>query len=438
MSRLAALFVCLLVMKTRTLLISGTWALSCGAAFLIGRTTDSSPEKISDEETALSANSSSRSSRSARGADGSARGTGSNRSRSSRAAVEVDLKEEVGRLRAIQDPIARAEGFLKLIDELSADEFLEVVAAYREGGVRDENFGEYRILLTAWAKADPYGALEYAQENTRTSLARQTILASWAQDDAASAISWARDNFESDDEGRRANPWLVGIIEGLASTDVEQATALLEELPYSRERGQALGAIFDQINLESAEAGKDWIANLTDPQLQAGAAARLADKLAEIDPAGAAEWAASLGEDAIKRSAGNIIENWAKSDLAAARSWVDSQTTEIAAAAGPSLVSELYQSGDIDGATAWLSGRAGDPAFDGSVRTMAMQSLRENPAASADWIMQLSNEQDQERALHRVVRNWQSQDAEGLAQYVETHEVPQSIRDRIARANGNQ
>lgn len=424
-------------MKTRILLISGTWALSCGAAFLIGRTIDSSSENISDGETELSASSSSRGSRAARNSDGSVRGASSNRSRSGRA-VEVDLKEEVGRLRALQDPIARAEGFLKLVNGLSADEFLEVVATYREGGVRDENFGEYRILLTAWAKADPYGALDYAQENTRTSLARQTILASWAQDDAASAIVWARDNFENDDEGKRANPWLVGVIEGLASTDVEQATALLQELPFSRERGEALGAIFAQINLESAEAGKDWIASLDDPQLQAGAAARLADKLAETDPAGAAEWAASLGEDAMKRSAGNIIENWAKSDPSAARDWVESQTTEIAAAAGPSLVSELYQAGDIDGATAWLTDRAGDPAFDSSVRTMAMQSLGENPTAAADWIMQLSNEQDQERTLHRVVGNWQRQDAEGLAQYVETHEVPQSIRDRVTRASGNQ
>jgi hypothetical protein len=80
----------------------------------------------------------------------------------------------------------------------------------------------------------------YAKEKTGTNFARQTILSAWAKNDTEGAVAWARDNFDSDAKGADANPWIVGVIEGISSIDLGRATELLEELPFSRGRGQAL------------------------------------------------------------------------------------------------------------------------------------------------------------------------------------------------------
>lgn len=420
-------------MNKRSAIIAGTWALTCGIAFVAGRTSMGS---------AASSDSSNNADRplSSRNLSGQLEGSlqtnsqsapGSRfRNASNPGGEEAQLKEAVLELTRMTDPIARAEGFLQLVKDLSPDQFLTVVETYRSEGVNEEDFGEYRILLTAWAKVAPIEALTYAKENTGTSFARQTILATWAQSDSSSAIAWARENYDSEGRDDRANPWLVGVIEGIASTDLSQATTLLEELPFSRGRGQALSAIFEEITQMGPEAGKDWVANLNDPQLQAGAAARLAGLMAETDPKAAADWAASLGPEAMKRSAESIVDRWVDEDLGAAKTWVESQPEEIIAAAGPELIKGILDQENPETASAWLSNYEGSPAFDDTIRTLVWRTMNDTPELGADWIMRLSSEEDQTRTFHRVLRGWMSKDMNRAMEYIQNNPVPESILRR--------
>lgn len=418
----------------KTGLIIAAWAITCATAFLVGRTA-SSPSTDADQANAdaktptVSSRSASHSSASQAGNRRSGSRVGRN---SSEAQIEA-LQDKVRDLKNLNDPIARAEGFLQLIRDLGPDEFLAAVSAYREGGINNEQFGEYRLLLSAWANVAPLEALDYAQENTRTQFARSTILSSWAKNDPEGAVSWARENFDNNGNEDRANPWMASIISGIASTDVGRATQLLEELPFSRERGEALDTIFKEISANGSEEAKNWISQLTDPRLQQGAAARLAGQLAQEDPQSAAEWAATLGPEVMARSAGTIIDNWAETDLQAARAWVEGQSTEIIAASGPNLVKELIQQGDTNTASEWLSNYEGNPAFDDSVRSLVRHSLTDEPVAAADWIMKLTSERDQERTFHRVLGNWIQSDREGALDYINNNPVPESIRTRASR-----
>ncbi|MGC6566448.1 MAG: hypothetical protein ACON38_12685 [Akkermansiaceae bacterium] len=420
-------------MNKRSAIFAGAWALTCGVAFFAGRTSVESPASTNN----AGSNQESLSQRSAAsgGASSSPGDTNSlsgNRFRNSGSpsGEEAQLKEAVLELTRMTDPIARAEGFLQLVKDLSPDQFLTVVDTYRSEGVNEEDFGEYRILLTAWAKAAPLEALAYAKDNTGTPLARQTILATWAQSDPASAIAWARENFDPESRDDRANPWLVGVIEGIASTDLSQATALLEELPYSRGRGEALSAIFEEITQLGTDAGKNWVNDLKDPQLQAGAAARLAGLMAETDPKAAADWASSLSPDAMKRSAEAIVDRWVEEDLEAAKSWVESQPEEVIAAAGPELIKGILDQQDPAAASEWLSSYDGNPAFDDTIRTLVWSTMNETPELGADWIMRLSSENDQTRTFHRVLRGWMGKDSSGAMDYIQNNPVPESILRR--------
>lgn len=330
----------------------------------------------------------------------------------------------------MSDPIARAEGFLQLVRNLRPDEFQDAVAAFRDGGVNEEQFGEYRLLLTAWAQVNPLEALDYAKENTGTSYARQTILAAWAKNDTEGAVSWARDNFDNEGDEKRSNPWMIGVIEGIASIDLARATQLMEELPFSRGRGEALDAVFAEVTNGGTESAKQWVAQLQDEQLKEGAASRLAGKIAEINPQEAAEWASSLGPDVMKRAAGTIVSRWADEDLPAARDWVENQPSEVAASAGPELVQKMIQKEDLTTAEAWLGNHEGDPAFDDSVRSLVWHSMGEEPTTAANWIMKLTSERDQERTFHRVLGGWMQKDKAAAMEYVSNNPVPDSIKRR--------
>ncbi len=420
-------------MNKKSALFSVAWVLTCGTAFLVGKTSSETKETASASQ-AASSTINSRST--ARGSSSERQERKQNRrggSRSTEKPSEAQLEEladQVRDLKNLSDPIARAEGFLALVRDLGPDEFQAAVAAYREGGINNEQFGEYSILLTAWAQVDPLNALDYASENTGTPYARKTILAAWAKTNTEAAVAWANENFDNRGDENRANPWIVGVIEGIATTDLGRATQLLEELPFSRDRGTALDAIFKAVSATGNEDTKLWISQLTDPQLKQGAASRLAGELAKEDPQSAAEWAATLGDEVLTRSAATIVNQWAETDLNAARDWVGAQSTEVIAASGPNLVQQMIQDEDIATASTWLGNFEGNPAFDSSIKSLVRYSLTDSPTVAADWIMKLTSEQDQERTFHRVLGNWMRQDREGAIDYINNNPTPESITRR--------
>ena len=244
-------------------------------------------------------------------------------------------------------------------------------------------------------------------------------------------MAWARENFDSEAKGADANPWIVGVIEGISSIDLGRATELLEELPFSRGRGQALDAVFAEVTSGGPENTKQWIASLGDEKLKSGAASRFAGQLAKSDPRAAAEWASSMGSEILKSSAGEIIQQWADNDLTAARNWVEGQPEEIVASAGPALVREMIESEDVVAASDWLASYEGNPAFDESVRSLVWHSMGEEPAFAADWIMKLSSEDDQRSTFHRMIGKWMSKDEAGVVDYVNNNPVPEGIKQRV-------
>lgn len=422
------------MMTTKTGLFAAAWAISCSAAFIVGRSSSDSSQVGTEagserDSRVASIRNLSQGSSGASGENKRSRRTTSGTQSSSPDDLET-VRAEIKALKNISDPIARAEGFLEFVKNLSPDQFLNAVDAYRDGGISEEQFGEYKMLLASWAQVAPLEALAYASEKTGTPFARQTILAAWAKNDTEGAVAWARDNFKNDGDDKRANPWMIGVIEGISSLDLGRATQLLEELPFSQGRGEALDAIFAEVTSGGNESAKRWIANLTDPKLQEGAAARLAGQLAAEDPQGAAEWAASMGPEIMKRSAGEIVNRWADENLPAAVDWVESQSEDVIASAAPSLLRQMISKEDVASASTWLSSYEGNPAFDDSVRSLVWHSMNEEPAMAADWIMKLTNERDQAGTFHRMLGSWMRKDRDGAMDYINNNPVPESIRNR--------
>lgn len=409
--------------------IAAAWIATFAAAYYLGsQTSDSATAEnltSNDRSTVIRTNERSRSGN----ASPSAARAMSDRQQDGSSSQTVG--DQIIELSKISDPIERTQALLALVDRLSPAEFQEVIASFRGIGNVRERMGEYAILLTAWAKTDPLGALEYSQENTGTPFARQTILETWAKTQPEAAIAWARENYDGEED--QANPWLIGVIKGIAESDVDRATVLLEELPFSRGRGDALYSVLAEMQGRGIETAQNWIQSLGDENLQSGAAARLAQEMGEDDPVGALAWAATVSDAALARSANEVVENWAENDPTSAQNWVDQQSDEVRASAAEGLI-DAIAGNDPQAASDWLTPYAGNPAYDDAVRELIYSTAEKDPAMSGSWIMNLTSERDQTRTFHRTLRGMMGSNANATMNFINSTEtLPEGIRERATR-----
>jgi hypothetical protein len=136
-----------------------------------------------------------------------------------------------------------------------------------------------------------------------------------------------------------------------------------------------------------------------------------------------------MGSEILKSSAGEIIQavGGRRSDRRPGPG-SRGQSEEIVASAGPALVREIVQSEDVVAASDWLADYEGNPAFDESVRSLVWNSMGEEPAFAADWIMRLSSEDDQRNTFHRMIGKWMSKDEAGVVDYVNNNPVPEGVQ----------
>ncbi|MGE9270840.1 MAG: hypothetical protein ACQKBU_08550 [Verrucomicrobiales bacterium] len=413
-------------MKQKALLVA-SFALAAGASFLAGRASSStspgdSSTSASIPPTRLSGDRTFRPSSLSK----EDRTKANSRELSNRTKSTDLLVQDMVEIMNSTNSLARTQAWLDFVRTLEPGRFQEVVDQFRTNGLTDGNMTEYGLLLTAWAKADPLSALDYAEENTGTRFARNTILTSWAGTDPYAAIQWAEDHHEGDD----ANPWMVGVIKGIAANDPALATQLLTEMPYSGERGDAMAAMIPQILAQGTDSARDWVTTIEDERLRNGAMSRLAESLARTDPEGTADWLASNSTDATRRSMDNVIRTWASQDLTAATNYFENLPAGDARTnALRGLASHL--AGEDPQQAAALIDQYPNDASDRVYQQFVWESARQDPALAADYISRISNENERESTYRRILDRWLRRDFEGATTWMASNELPQSVSNRL-------
>ncbi|MFK7909427.1 MAG: hypothetical protein AB8F34_02375 [Akkermansiaceae bacterium] len=412
-------------MKTTPIILATAWIATLVAAFTIGsKLNPSEDDKVADRsENREAGRSSLRSASRDREPSAGSRSGGSGDRDKSTSGNEPEIKEIMNS----QNPLARTQALIDLINRLGPDEFEQTVADFRGMGITRERMSEYAMLLHAWGKTDPLAALEYAKENTGTPFARQTILASWAEDSPDSAISWANSNHE----GEGANPWLIGVIRGIASSNPEKASEIMATLPYSRERGDALSSIVPHIAKLGKDKANEWLNTLEDERLRAGGAAYLADIMAKSNPAEAAEWVLNLrDEEAITRAAGSVADEWAEVDLDAAISWTDSLPEKAKTSAARQVIGH-YASEDPAKASAWLSTMSDQEGYQDVVSSYIWNTARENPEMSLSKVAEISDERSRLRYYSRIYDRWQQRDTDSAQAWLQNSQLSEEVKKSI-------
>lgn len=356
-----------------------------------------------------------------------AAGQSSARDRTRSSAPSSSPQDPVARMEAIMaeaNPLERTESWLRFVKDLDAGEIEEVVASFRAKDLARGHLSEYAMLLGAWAKQDPYAALDYASENTGTPFARQTILTSWATTDPMAAMEWAKSNHE----GEEANPWMVGVIRGVAAANPALATELLTQMPYSRERGQALSAMQGHILKQGAEAARAWAMAIPDERLRAGATARIAESLARTDPKGTADWLLANPGEGSTRAIASVMASLAQSNPQQAMDYVQGIADEELRQSAFAGVSRELSSSDPQAAARLLEA---NPALatDDVREQFVWNAGREDPAMAAAAIQNIEDPSRQNRTYGRFLGRWLRDDSQAATQWMSQNPIP----ERVAR-----
>jgi len=275
-------------MKIQPTLLAAT-AIALGAGYLIGKnaTPDPAVESSHTAETVKP-----RSPRTAPASPTAAPGASvrTERSRATTATTTPNgsaaKPEKIASIIEEQDPVERTAAWVSYVKKLSPGDFPAAVAAFRSVGITEQRMSEYELLMSAWAKADPVAGLNFITEQTSAPFAPQTILATWSTTDPEAALGWAQQNHKTDNP----NPYLVGVIRGIADQDLNRAMELAASLPQSRERYQGIEALMPSLFKDGPDAAKHWAEGLTDPEFKAVAVRLIAHRLAQSDPQGTSLW----------------------------------------------------------------------------------------------------------------------------------------------------
>jgi hypothetical protein len=350
-----------------------------------------------------------------------------------KSASELSAAARKARLESIvrgENALDRNRALLEFIDQLGPGDFEDAVAHFRSMGITDSRFGEYAMLLSAWAKADPLAALDYAKANTRSGFATNTILSAWASADPQAAIRWA----ESQHSGDGANPYLAGIIRGVAGSDPGLATSLLTSMPRSVERGEALDALLPHLLTQGGDATRGWIDGLGDDALRNGAMMRVADRLAESDPAGTAKWLLERPNEATDRRMDDVYAVWARQDeKAAIGSLASLPAGEVRSDALRGVISNVAMR-DPQAAAALMDRFPGD-VDDRVVQNYVWHSFGNNPAAAVEQIGRIRNAGERDRMYGRAVGSWIERDQNAAFSWIQrnANTVSPEVAERLLR-----
>ncbi len=420
-------------MKLRNLLLSHFAVFACGAAIVfVARGPETAPT-TADDASGIARRSASRAESGGASVSADSRSAPGRERRENADPKSLKTPEAVaarlGEINLMADPLDRQAALFEFIKRLGPNEFAAVAGQYRTMEHFANTRGEFEMILRGWTKADPLAALQYTTETLNDRGQTSLVLASWAGTDAAAAERWALANHE----GEGANPYLSAVIRGLAAHDIGRAGQLVETMPGSRERGEAMDAITRALLVQGAEAAMAFPQTIQDPQLRAGYVAMIADRLADRDADKAANWLAAMNDpEAQRRAAREVSQSLARQDVSRAAEWVR-KLDPVARAEAARGVIQPMSSSDITGTAQWVSSLAGIPDYDRVVEEFVWSCDQRAPEQSAAWIRGISNPERQASLYHRMLGEWARRDPNAVRAWVANNEVPNSVAQRFRR-----
>lgn len=180
---------------------------------------------------------------------------------------------------------------------------------------------EFVAAMTAgWARTEPDKAFAWARD-LPAHLAPEglkTSAALWAGKDFPAALAAAASL-----QGEARAAALSGIAKTSAATRLQELLPMVEALPDSSSRAEAVASLVNAWVDDSPEKASAWLSRQPAGPSRDEGAIVLALKTFEADPASSLDWAAAIGgEEQRRKGVDGLVDAWLRKDPKAARAWV--------------------------------------------------------------------------------------------------------------------
>lgn len=306
------------------------------------------------------------------------------------------------------DPLEQMSAFLQLCQSLDGETIKAMIEAAEKKdweGIEAMLFLNY--FTYAWAKHDPIAAIEWSKTRDpfiEKDLVSAVMLSGWASVDPEAALSWAREN-ESlrDNEQKRGNELLIGVMKGMAETDLAGATELMKELNYGLYLDKAASTLIASAWAKGEQTAIDWVESFPDGKARNSAYEALGKRLIREDIDRAVVWVDSMNESEIKTK---VAEETAKAmailSPEKAADWVARMPTgETRSASMERVVSQWVEQDPI--ATAeWLNGFPNDQSIDGALAIFSHQIAEKQPQSALQWAQAIEGRERRARIIQYI------------------------------------
>ena len=118
-----------------------------------------------------------------------------------------------------------------------------------------ENESMLSVLVSEWAKKDPHGATEFAQELKRSDLVYQGCL-EWSQQNPDEVLRWIKQN---EDNAGQQRYLTMAVYKGMAKTDPLGAVGRVEQMPAGAQRDELMTITIDEWAKQDVHEVFNWL-----------------------------------------------------------------------------------------------------------------------------------------------------------------------------------
>ncbi|MBT6463903.1 MAG: hypothetical protein HOK49_15400 [Opitutae bacterium] len=304
------------------------------------------------------------------------------------------------------DVVRRMAAFTEALTNIDDAGLPMVLEAYEALPRGVQRYSELRMLMHAWAGFDPQGAIEYSHELGRDEgrFGRMVAVGRWAMEDTDAAIKWSKEQNRGH-EGE--NPYMIGIIGGVVQLDLSKATDLLFEMPYGRNRGQALDLVVNKAMQDGGARNLiQWIQGFPadrDSRLMTGAYGFVANELSRSDFGLAKQWTLGLESGEPKQRAVSSVANriCETATPAEAAKWLSQMPQEDQHEAMPGIVRRWASRQPVETGE-WLNKFPPSEGIDSAVETYVKMINHKNPESAREWAKSITDDDRRKRILDHL------------------------------------
>lgn len=338
-----------------------------------------------------------------------------------------------------RDALVRAYLLSSYLRELGPDELpasLELVEEHFLG-MQPEDVS---LLMHAWSRFDPAGALEWARAwptGWRDKLMQAAVLA-WGFRDGPGALR-ALEALEDEELERTLRPSLLA--GWLQSDDTEAASLYVANEGDPRVRRRLTFTLASERAKAGVEAVIAWAEAVPDDapnDFKQGSFYHASSVVARSDPQRVAAWFEAHRADWYSEgSLDTIARKWGQHrDPAALFEWLRTLPPgegERAGEVDAAMVAGLrpWRRRDPTAAEAWLRAALPDPKLDAAVEQIAWSHAVESPESALAWALRIEDDRRREGNVVRLARSWRARDPQAAGAWLAASGLPEPLRSSI-------